>query len=85
MNQDGQIMQRTRIHEVWASAEMQIIVRVIDGDPNGEETVWGLEKISLAPDGALFRPPEGYDMTHREYSDLWAAGDFEKLKTWFEK
>ncbi|MGA8085994.1 MAG: hypothetical protein WCA10_01730 [Terracidiphilus sp.] len=85
VNQDGQIVQRTRIHEVWASAEMQIIIRVIDGDPNGEETVWGLEKISLAPDGALFRPPEGYDMTHREYSDLWAAGDFEKLKTWFEK
>jgi hypothetical protein len=84
-NQDGQVVKRTRIHEVWASAEMQLIVRVIDGDPNGEETVRGLKKISLAPDAALFRPPDGYAMTHRQYSDLWAAGDFRNLKTWFEK
>lgn len=84
-NQDGHVVQRTRIHEVWTSPEMQLVLRVIDGDPNGEETVWGLEKISLAPDAALFRPPEGYGVIHREYSDMWAAGDFRTLKTWFEK
>ena len=38
-NQNGRVVQRTRIHEVWTSAEMQLIVRVTDGDPSGEETV----------------------------------------------
>lgn len=61
-NQDGRAVHRTRIHEVWASAEMQLIVRVIDGDPYGKETVWGLEKVSLSPDPALFRPPDGYEI-----------------------
>ena len=61
---------------------------VIDGDPNGEETVRGLKKISLAPDAALFRPPDGYKMEHRR-SDHWEAHnfiaeDFEYLKSWFE-
>ena len=84
-NQDGQVAQHTRIYEVWTSEEMQLILRVVDGDPKGEETVWGLERISLAPDATLFRPPEDYQMTHREYSEKWSAGDFENLKTWFEK
>ena len=87
-NQNGEIAQRTRIHEVWTSTEMQLIVRVIDGDPNGEETVRGLKKISLAPNAALFRPPDGYRMEHWR-SDHWEAHnfiaeDFEYLKSWFE-
>ena len=88
-NQGGQIAQCTRIHEVWTSAEMQLIVRVIDGDPNGEETVWGLERISLAPDAALFRPPEGYEMEHRMSArwspmiDHFISGNFESLHQWF--
>ena len=49
-NEDGQTVPRTRIHEVWTSAAMQLIIRVIDGDPKGEESIWGLEKISLSPD-----------------------------------
>lgn len=47
-----------RIHEVWTSPELNLVVRVIDGDPSGEETISGLEKISLQPDAALFEPPE---------------------------
>lgn len=90
-NQDGQTVQRTRIHEVWTSAEMQLIVRVIDGDPSGEESIWGLEKISLEPDPALFQPPDGYEMEHRTPAQLLRWGvkgdpfehDFEHLKSWF--
>ncbi len=87
-NQDGQTVHRKRIHEVWTSQEMQLIVRVVDGDPNGEETVWGLEKISLAPDASLFhspdayRPPDGYG-THHNKSDSLCWKDFEDLKSWF--
>jgi hypothetical protein len=92
-NQDGKTMQRTRIHEVWTSAEMQLIVRVIDGDPSGEESIWGLEKISLEPDPALFQPPDGYEMEHRTPAQLlrWGVSgdlfehDFEHLKSWFAK
>ncbi len=88
-NQDGQTIQRTRIHEVWASEEMQLIIRVIDGDPNGEESRWGLEKISVEPKNALFRPPDGYEMQHRSLGPLegqdWGVNDFEYLRLWFEK
>jgi hypothetical protein len=88
-NQDGQTVHRTRIHEVWTSPEMQLIIRVIDGDPNGKETVWGLEKISNAPDAALFRPPDGYDTQHRSLGQFGVEElgleDFDYLKSWFEK
>lgn len=86
VHEDGQFIGRSRIHEIWTSEEMQLILRVIDGDPNGEETVWGLMKISLRPDAALFRPPQGYEIEHRR-SDRpqWSSGDFENLKTWFGK
>lgn len=84
VNQDGRPVQRMRLHEVWTAPDMQLIVRVIDGDPHGEETVWGIEKVSLSPDAALFRPPDGYRIVHRS-SDRWTQADFEELKSWFEK
>lgn len=83
-NQEGRFVQRVRVHEVWTSKEMHLIVQVIDGDPNGEETVWGLEKISLSPDAALFRPPDGRIVQHRR-SSRWGDGDFRDLKSWFEQ
>lgn len=79
----GQAVQHARIHEVWTSAEMRLIIRVTDGDPNGEESVWGLEKISLAPDAKLFQPPDGYQRQHQRW-DGYYANDFEDLKSWFE-
>jgi hypothetical protein len=48
----------TIIHEVWTSTELGMAVRVIDGNPKGEESIRGLEKISLQPDPALFRNPD---------------------------
>jgi hypothetical protein len=74
----------TRIHEVWTAPEMKLIVRVIDGNPIGVETFWGLEKVSLTPDLSLFRPPADYKREH-EHSDEGTIHDFEHLVTWFSK
>lgn len=74
----------TRIHEVWVSPSLNLIVRVIDGDPSGVETIWGLEKISLHPDPSLFRPPPGYQSLHQR-SDVWAEHDFDLLDSWFAR
>lgn len=65
----------TRIHEVWTSPEMRLVLRVIDGDPAGEEVISGLEHISLVADASLFQPPEGYQMQHT--SDREAPKSFE--------
>jgi hypothetical protein len=48
------------IHEEWTSPELGTVVRVIDGDPSGEETISGLEKISLQPSSSLFQRPDNY-------------------------
>jgi hypothetical protein len=88
--QDGRPVYRLRIHEVWTSEEMQLIVRVIDGDPKGEETVWDFEDVSLDPDPSLFRPPDAYQPpngygTHHNRTDFGTAEDFEALQSWFAK
>lgn len=83
-NDSGKTIYLARIHEVWISAEMKLIVRVIDGDPNGIETVWGLEKISLSLDPSLFQPPADYELQHRRSGEL-AWSDFEYLESWFSK
>ena len=75
---------RIQIHEVWISPALNLIVRVIDGDPNGVETVWGLERISLHPDSSLFQPPSGYQLQHQR-SDVWAEHDFDFLESWFSR
>jgi hypothetical protein len=75
----------TWIHEVWTASELKLIVRVVEGDPHGEETVWGVEKVSLRPDLALFQPPSDYELEHRKSPGPWSGHDFEQLKTWFAK
>jgi hypothetical protein len=62
------------------------VVGVIDGDPSGKETIAGLEHISLAPDAALFRSPEGYvveDRNQTEDESQYAHPDMEYLARWF--
>jgi len=81
---DSETIQRTRIHEVWTSAEMKLIVRVVDGDPHGVEIMWGLRKISLSADPALFQPPADYQLQH-DKSGKSTIHDFEYLETWFSK
>jgi hypothetical protein len=81
------------IHEVWTAPEMKLIVRVVDGDPNGVETVWGLEKISLSPDQSLFQPPADYEMQHYQTMNTYyklnvnnlPPHDFKYLESWFLK
>jgi hypothetical protein len=63
---------------------MNLIVRVIDGDPHGLQRIWGLEKISLQPDPSLFLPPDGYEMQHSK-AEWGPVSDFEELESWFEK
>jgi hypothetical protein len=82
--ESGRTVRHTRIHEVWTAPAMKLIVRVIDGDPNGVETVWGLEKISLSPDPSLFQPPADYEWQHR-HDDKGTVADFEFLESWFAK
>lgn len=76
----------TRIHEVWTSQAMQLVVKVIDGDPSGEETISGLEHVSLAPDPKLFRSPEGYEVQDRNRmgdESQYAESDMAYLARWF--
>ncbi len=77
----------TIIHEVWISKQMRLILRVIDGNPQGEETIAGLEHISRAPDLGSFGPPGGwkifrwYDKKSQSYADPSIAN----LENWFVK
>jgi hypothetical protein len=78
----------TKVHEIWTSAEMRLVVKVIDGDPNGEETISGLDHVSFAPDAALFRPPEGYEIQVRnepEFLGRFFEEDSYQLAEWFVK
>jgi hypothetical protein len=72
----------TKIHEVWVSAQMKLVIRVIDGDPRNEETISGLENLSRQPDPALFQPPDGYSNVYTDQSDL-ADEDIRELADWF--
>jgi hypothetical protein len=83
-NRNGETVQETRIHEVWKSEEMKLIIRVVDGDPHGAETEWGLEKLSLSVAPDLFQPPADYQLQHGQ-SDKNTIHDFEYLATWFSK
>jgi hypothetical protein len=80
--ESGKRVRATLIHEVWISPEMKLIVKVIDGDPNGEETVSGLEKISLQPDPSLFLPPQGYQI-QRSTAERLVTRDLAYLESWF--
>jgi hypothetical protein len=58
-----------RIHEVWTSPEIDMPIRVIDGDPKGKEIVSGLEKISLTPVPNLFQGPSSYSLQRPTHLD----------------
>jgi hypothetical protein len=82
--ESGKTIHLVRIHEVWVAPELKLIVQVVDGDPDGVETVWGLEKMSLSPDSSLFQPPVEYESQHH-HSDRGIEHDIDYLKTWFAK
>jgi hypothetical protein len=72
-----------KIHEVWTSAKMHLVLMTVDGDPAGEEKISGLRKISLTPDASLFRPPTDRILRHWKDSDRFATGDLaDQLPLW---
>jgi len=74
----------TRIHEVWTSESMRLVIRVIDGDPNGLVTISGLEQVSRNPDPALFHPPYGYRFDSSDRSEF-VDFDITLLGEWLVK
>ena len=76
---------RFTIHEVWISEKMRLVLRVIDGDPKEEETVSGLNHISLTPEPSLFRPAERAILRHGNNSSHYAGGDIRSLSEWLVK
>lgn len=71
---------RVTIHEVWTSESMGLVLKVVDGDPKGDETVSGLDHISLAPDPLLFKLPTERTLNRRKYA--FFDGDRDYLKNW---
>ena len=72
------------IHEVWTSGEMKLVIKVIDGDPHGEETISGLKQISMTPTPSLFSPPNGYwvyDGRILKFFYSWAADEYVRHMT----
>ncbi len=76
---------RMTIHEVWFSSDMRLVIRVVDGDPTGDERISGLDHISLAPEPSLFRPPEGRTLRHWKDNSEYADPDIDELSQWFVK
>jgi hypothetical protein len=52
----------TLTRDVWTSAEMKLVVKVVTHDPRTGETTSVLENISRQPDPALFLPPPNYSV-----------------------
>jgi hypothetical protein len=51
----------TKTHEIWTSADLQLVVKQEWNDPRSGKRTVELEKLSrTAPDPALFRAPSGY-------------------------
>lgn len=72
---------RRTIHEIWVSRKMDLVLRIVEGDPQGEESISGLEHLSRSPDMATFEPPDGYVTQHpgTKYSDHF----IDLLASWF--
>jgi hypothetical protein len=53
----------TKIHELWTSPDLQLVVKQQWNDPRSGQRTVELENISrVDPDPALFRPPAGYEV-----------------------
>ncbi len=59
---DGQPV--SSIHEVWTSDQLRLVLRALDGNPQGEERVSGLSHITLDPDPAYFQSPQDRTVEH---------------------
>jgi hypothetical protein len=50
----------TITRDVWTSAEMKLVMKVVITDPRTGVTTVGFENFSRHPDASLFLPPDGY-------------------------
>lgn len=82
LDQGGARVRTVHIHEVWVSEPMQLVVRIIDGDPTGEETVAGLDHVSLGDHPDLFQLPSGYRVYHYDQG-RFIGDDISLLASWF--
>jgi hypothetical protein len=71
------------VHEVWISEDMKLIVQIVDGDPQNEETLSGLDHISLQPDPTLFHPPDGYEIQYPRTVGKYVDSDMGDVDEWF--
>ncbi len=78
----GNKMPKTRIYEVWKSEELRVVVKIIEGDPKGQERISGLEEISLHPDSGLFHPPDDYEIQYHFFN---LSSDIERLNGWYPR
>jgi hypothetical protein len=70
------------IHEVWTSAQLNLVLKVVDGDPDGDEIVSGLDHISLTPSPMLFQLPTERMLRHRKDKTNYADYDLAQLENW---
>lgn len=73
------------IHESWKSEDLDLPIKIVDGDLQSEVAISGLEHIQLTPDASLFLPPAGYSViTWNDRSEL-ADKDLIYLADWAVK
>lgn len=82
LDQAGARVRTVHIHEVWTSESMQLVVRIIDGDPDGEEMIAGLDHVSLGEHPDLFQLPDVYPTRFYDQSHL-ASDSLSLLTSWF--
>jgi hypothetical protein len=80
LHNEGTSKPRVTIHEVWTSVNMGLVLKVVDGDPKGDETVSGLDHMSLAPAPALFKLPTDRLLIRHKYA--FFDGDRDFLANW---
>lgn len=70
------------IHEVWTSTQMCLVLRIVDGDPEGDETISGLDHISLASSRILFQLPSERILRSWKNNSSYADSDLARLANW---
>lgn len=69
----------TTNREVWTSAEMKLVMKVVTTDPRTGVRTVGLEDFSRHAGPALFRPPANYALNSTKYTGTLADNYVKKL------
>lgn len=82
LHNDTKGVQKVMVHEVWTSDQMGLVLKVVDGDPEGDETISGLDHISLAPSRVLFQLPSERILHNWKNNSNYADDDVARLANW---